>query len=116
LTGFREDAKQLYQAFDVFVSPSRTEPFGRVIVEALDAGTPVIATDAQGPRDIARRFPIELVPLNDVAALADALRRAAARPRDRITLDLSEFEVQRIAARMLEAYAEVLAARRTSPR
>ena len=111
LTGFREDAKQLYQAFDVFVSPSRTEPFGRVIVEALDAGTPVIATDAQGPRDIARRFPIELVPLNDVAALADALRRAAARPRDRISLDLAEFEVQRIAARMLEAYAEVLAAR-----
>lgn len=116
LTGFREDAKDFYQAFDVFVSPSRIEPFGRVIVEALDAGTPVIATDAQGPSDIARRFPIELVPMNDVEAMAEALRRAAARPRERIALDLSEFNAQRIAARMLEAYSEVLGARRSGVR
>ena len=109
--GFREDAKNLCQAFDLFVSPSRIEPFGRVIVEALDAGTPVIATDALGPRDIARRFPIEIVPRNDVGALADALRRAATRPRETLSLDLAEFEVRGIAARMLDAYAEVLAAR-----
>ncbi len=111
LAGFRQDAKDLYQAFDLFVSPSRTEPFGRVIVEALDAGTPVIATDALGPRDIARRFPIELVPLEDVDALAAALRRAAARPRERVPLELAEFHVERIAERMLEAYREVLASR-----
>jgi glycosyltransferase involved in cell wall biosynthesis len=116
LTGFREDAKDLYQAFDLFVSPSRIEPFGRVIVEALDAGTPVIASDAQGPRDIARRFPIELVPRNDVTALAEALRRAAARPRHRVALDLSEFNVERIAARMLDAYSEVLADRASAVR
>ncbi len=111
LAGFRQDAKDLYQAFDLFVSPSRTEPFGRVIVEALDAGTPVIATDALGPRDIAQRFPIELVPVGDVDALATAMRRAAERPRERLTLDLSEFHVERIAERMLDAYREVLASR-----
>jgi glycosyltransferase involved in cell wall biosynthesis len=116
LTGYREDAKDLYQAFDLFVCPSRTEPFGRVIVEALDAGTPVIASDAQGPRDIARRFPIELVPRNDVPALAEALRRAAARPRERLALDLSEFNVESISARMLEAYTEVLAVRGAAAR
>jgi glycosyltransferase involved in cell wall biosynthesis len=109
--GFRTDAKELCQAFDLFVSPSRLEPFGRVIVEALDAGTPVIATDALGPRDIARRFPIELVPRDDVAALTEALRRAATKPRERLSLDLSEFEIRTIAARMLDAYGEVLAAR-----
>jgi glycosyltransferase involved in cell wall biosynthesis len=112
--GFREDAKALCQAFDLFVSPSRIEPFGRVIVEALDAGTPVIATDALGPRDIARRFPIEIVPRNDVRALADALRRAATRPRQRLSLDLSEYEVRSIAARMLDAYEEVLSARESA--
>jgi len=109
--GFRADAKDLCQAFDLFVSPSRREPFGRVIVEALDAGTPVIATDALGPRDIARRFPIEIVPRDDVGALAAALRRAATLPRERLSLDLAEFEVGTIAARMLDAYEEVLAAR-----
>jgi glycosyltransferase involved in cell wall biosynthesis len=50
--GFRRDVKDLYQAFDLFVCPSTYEPFGRVIAEALDAGVPVIATDAEGPRDL----------------------------------------------------------------
>ena len=53
-TGFRHDVKDLYQALDLFVCPSRYEPFGRVIAEALDAGVPVVAADAQGPVDIAR--------------------------------------------------------------
>jgi glycosyltransferase involved in cell wall biosynthesis len=111
ITGFRADAKALYQAFDLFVSPSRSEPFGRVIVEALDAGTPVIASDTLGPRDISRRYPIEIVPRDDVAALAAALRRAAARTRSRTDLDLSEFHSDRIVVRMLDAYHEVLALR-----
>ena len=38
--GFRRDVKDLYQAFDLFVCPSRYEPFGRVIAEALDSGVP----------------------------------------------------------------------------
>jgi len=108
-TGYRADAKVLFQAFDVFVSPSRSEPFGRVIIEALDAGVPVIATEALGPRDIARRFPVELVPIDDVTAMAGALRRAAERPRRRLTLDLSEFHVERVATRLVEAYRDVLA-------
>jgi glycosyltransferase involved in cell wall biosynthesis len=111
ITGYREDAKDLYQAFDLFVSPSRTEPFGRVIVEALDAGTPVVASDTLGPRDIARRYPIEIVRRDDVVALAAALRSAAERPRTRLDLDLTEFRVERIVERMLVAYREVLAAR-----
>ena len=111
LAGFRHDVKDLYQAFDLFVSPSRAEPFGRVIIEALDAGTPVVATDCSGPRDIAPNLPIELLPAGDVAALTGALRRAAARPRQRVAADLSEFNAERIVARMLEAYAEILAAR-----
>lgn len=118
-TGFRRDAKDLYQAFDLFVSPSRSEPFGRVIVEALDGGVPVIATDALGPRDIARQFPIRIVPRDDVQALAAALRDAESQPRRRMDVDLAGFHVDRIAARMIEAYRELLAlraARTMSPR
>jgi glycosyltransferase involved in cell wall biosynthesis len=109
--GFRHDARDCFQAFDVAVCPSRTEPFGRVIIEALDAGTPVIASASQGPSDIARRFPVELVAVGDVPALAEALRRAAARPRERLSPDLSEFHVERVTARLLDAYREVIAAR-----
>jgi glycosyltransferase involved in cell wall biosynthesis len=111
LTGFRTDVKDCYQAFDLFVSSSRREPFGRVIIEALDGGAPVIATDTKGPRDIARRYPVELVPNGDVAALAAALTRAQARARERVHVDLSDFHIDRVAARMLEAYREIISVR-----
>jgi glycosyltransferase involved in cell wall biosynthesis len=112
--GFRRDVKDLYQAFDLFVCPSTYEPFGRVIAEALDAGVPVIATDAEGPRDLARRYPIELVPRADPAVLSGALRRAAAAGRRRVESDLSEFALERIAVKIEDGYRDVLAARATS--
>lgn len=109
-TGFRNDAKDWFQAFDLFVSASRREPFGRVIIEALDAGTPVIATDADGPRDIARRYPIEITPAADVAALVEALRRVHGRPRSRVEVDLAEFHVDRVTDSLLAAYRLLLQA------
>jgi glycosyltransferase involved in cell wall biosynthesis len=115
LTGFRADAKECFQAFDLFVSTSRSEPFGRVIVEALDAGTPVIATDVEGPRDIARRYPIELVPSEDVDALAAALQRAVAAPPRRLEVDLAEFDIERIAVRLEDIYRETIAMRAVRP-
>jgi glycosyltransferase involved in cell wall biosynthesis len=109
-TGFRNDVRDWFQALDLFVSPSRQEPFGRVIIEALDAGTPVIASDALGPRDIAEHYPIEITPVGDVAALAAAITRAHARPRSRLTVDLSEFHVDRVARSLLDAYHSLIGA------
>lgn len=45
-TGFipREELGDYYAAADVFVSPSINEPFGLTITEALESGTPVVAT------------------------------------------------------------------------
>jgi glycosyltransferase involved in cell wall biosynthesis len=110
-TGHRHDAKDCFQAFDLFVSPSRYEPFGRVIVEALDGGVPVIATDVLGPRDIARRYPVELVPTEDPATMAAALRHVFERPRTRLAVDLSEFHIDRVVRRTLDAYLELRNAR-----
>lgn len=107
-TGFRNDAKAWFQAFDLFVSPSRSEPFGRVIIEALDAGTPVIATDARGPRDIAALYPVELVNAGDVPGLATAIRHAQARPRAPVTPDLRDFDVERVTNSLLDIYRSVL--------
>jgi len=107
-TGFRRDVKDVYQALDLFVCPSIYEPFGRVIAEALDGGVPVIAAESEGPRDLARQCPIDLVPRDDVAALAEALRRHAAAGRVRVHADLSEFSLERTAERMEDAYRSVL--------
>ncbi|MEO5368388.1 MAG: glycosyltransferase family 1 protein [Magnetococcus sp. WYHC-3] len=39
-----------YAAADLFVFPSRTDTFGKVLIEALSCGTPVAAFDCDAPR------------------------------------------------------------------
>jgi len=45
LTGYRQDAAQLYQAFDVMLIPSHSEGLGLVLQEAVMANVPVVASD-----------------------------------------------------------------------
>jgi glycosyltransferase involved in cell wall biosynthesis len=47
-----EDLRVLYSDAAVAVVPSRQEAFGQTASEALTSGTPVVAFDATGPRDI----------------------------------------------------------------
>ncbi|MFN7273262.1 MAG: glycosyltransferase [Gammaproteobacteria bacterium] len=109
--GFRSDAKDLYQAFDLFVSPSRSEPLGRVLFEALDAGTPVLATRTQGPSEILSRFPGRLVDIDDVPAMAKALQELAAARPSRQQHDLSAWHLDTVVRETLAAYKELIAAR-----
>lgn len=46
------EIQQYYQAADVFINPSYTEGFPRVVIEAMACGLPVIATNAGGTIDI----------------------------------------------------------------
>ena len=68
-----------YTGSDLLVLASRGESYGMVVTEALAHGVPVVATDvggvaaALGHADGAR--PGELVPVDDPAALAEAVRR-----------------------------------------
>jgi len=55
ILGFLKDDQELlkaYSAADVMVVPSEQESFGQTAAEALACGTPVVAFDATGPRDI----------------------------------------------------------------
>jgi len=73
--GFRDDVPALMRAADIVVHASTLpEPFGRVIVEGMLAGKPVIATDAGGVREIVRDGTTGvLVPPGDAAAMAQAI-------------------------------------------
>ena len=50
--GSREDIPDLLATFDVFLLPTRSEPFGIVIIEAMAAGIPVIASHVGGIPEI----------------------------------------------------------------
>jgi glycosyltransferase involved in cell wall biosynthesis len=80
--GHVEEVPAVMAACDVVAHCSTSpEPFGRVIVESMFAGTPVIATDAGGAREIVTHDRTgQLTPMRDAAALAHAIRRYLEQP------------------------------------
>jgi glycosyltransferase involved in cell wall biosynthesis len=107
LPGFRADVKDYYQAFDLFVCPSRREPLGRVVLEALDAGTPVVAFSTDGPAELLARHGGDLLPIGDVDALAARLRHHYHVRTPRRALDLSAYHIDTVARQTLRAYESV---------
>lgn len=114
--GHRSDVPRMIPHFDLLWLGSEYEGLPNVIMEAMIAGVPVVATDISGNRDLV--IPDEtgyLVPVGDRAALArqankilddrELARRLGEAGRRRI---LSEFSVERMVERHVELYREVL--------
>jgi len=74
--GFRSDVPTLMRAADVVVHASvYPEPFGRVVVEGMLAGRPVVATRGGGITELVTdEDTAVLVPPDDAGALANAIR------------------------------------------
>jgi glycosyltransferase involved in cell wall biosynthesis len=90
LIGWRTDTGQLLKTADLFVSSSRHEPLGNMVLEAFSAQTPVLATDAEGPSEVIRDgIDGVLVPRDDPAALAAAASRLLGDVRARVRLALA---------------------------
>ena len=77
--GERDDVERWLADADVVVHASRiAEPFGQVVVEGMAAGAAVVATRGGGPSELVRDgIDGLLVPPDDVASMAAALRRLA---------------------------------------
>ena len=69
-----DDIEPLLAASNIFVSPSHSESFGLAILDAMAAGTPVIATATDGAKELIGDADA-LVPVKDPLALADAIRK-----------------------------------------
>jgi glycosyltransferase involved in cell wall biosynthesis len=82
--GFHEDVPVVMNALDVFVLPSLYEGFGLVLLEAMAAGRPVIATKISAiPEVVEDGRTGVLIPTCDPAALAEALTRFTDAPTRR---------------------------------
>jgi phosphatidyl-myo-inositol alpha-mannosyltransferase len=102
---------------DVLCAPSLGgESFGMVLTEAFAAGTPVIASDIPGYRDVVRdgRDGL-LVPRGDATALAEALRDLWHEPARRAEMALAAAERAhryawpQVAAEVVKAYEDAIA-------
>lgn len=71
------DARRYFQAFDVFALSSDHEPFGMVLLEAMAAGVPLLATACGGAKEVVEGVGI-LFPFGDAEHLAQGLRHLAA--------------------------------------
>lgn len=72
--GFSEDMPQIYATMDIFVLASFAEPCGRVILEAMSMGKPVVATNTGGtPEIVADRLTGVLIPPKNPHAMAEAI-------------------------------------------
>jgi phosphatidylinositol alpha-mannosyltransferase len=102
---------------DVLAAPSlRGESFGMVLTEAFAAGTPVIASNIAGYRDVVDDgVNGVLVPVGDAQALAEGLRDLYEEPDRRVAMaraavrDVERFAWPRVAAEVLDAYADAIA-------
>jgi glycosyltransferase involved in cell wall biosynthesis len=83
LLGRRSDVPRLLNEIDLLSHAARQEPFGRVLLEAAASGTPIVATDAGGTREMLHDESAWLVPPGDARRLAAAIQDACDHPEHR---------------------------------
>ncbi len=71
----KEEIISILAKSHAFILPSRAETFGVVCIEALSQGLPCIATICGGPEEFIEDSNGMLIPVNDVAGLAMAMKR-----------------------------------------
>jgi len=114
--GHRQDVRRLLCQADVFLLTSRSESFGIVVLEAMEAGCPVISTRCGGPETIITHGENGLLAdVGDVEGLAnyvvhllndDALCQKLVRQGRQTVLD--RYSVETVSARMADVYQQAL--------
>jgi glycosyltransferase involved in cell wall biosynthesis len=113
--GHRADALEVIAALDVMLHPSECEPFGRVILEAMALGKPVVAADAAGPAEIIEHSVSGLLaPPGDIDKMAAAVVGLVQRPRERARIGaaareraIGQFPIARTVSQVETIYREV---------
>ena len=113
--GLRENVQDFMTAFDMLAVPSIEEPLGLVAVEALAAGTPVVATRTGGLPEIVKHNECGLlVPPRNPDALADSIIKMAKDESMRERMGSAgqhfvrgEFETEELCNRVEQIYRRV---------
>jgi len=119
--GHVPDIRTVWAAAHIAVLPSRREGLPKSLLEAAACGRPLVATNVTGCREIARDgINAILVPVDDAAALADAIDRLAGDPELRRRygaqsrrLAETEFSSARIGREIVALYQRLLGSYRS---
>jgi glycosyltransferase involved in cell wall biosynthesis len=95
LVGFvpHDQVKQYYQRAQLFCLPSLVDVFGKVIIEAMACGKPVVITDIPGPSSLIDHMRSGIiVPPRSSRSLAEAINAVASDDKLRATLSINARE------------------------
>ncbi|CAI6037010.1 glycosyltransferase family 4 protein [Cohnella sp. JJ-181] len=123
-TGFRSDIKEICRAADLLVLCSDNEPFGRVLIEAMAEGIPVVGTRAGGVVEIVTEGETgSLYEIGDVPALADRVGALVTDPERRLRMGSAasrrvreNFGISSTVAKVEALYRALRPARPAGPR
>jgi phosphatidylinositol alpha-mannosyltransferase len=109
-----EELPRYYKTADVFCAPNTGhESLGLIILEAMAAGAPIVATNIQGFKDVLREGEHGLlVPPRDSDALAGALKRMLSDPAMREEMgkagsrDARNYSWDEMSGRVLQMYED----------
>ncbi|MBU6327764.1 MAG: glycosyltransferase, partial [Verrucomicrobia bacterium] len=110
--GWRTDITALYAAADIFLCPSRHEPLGNVILEAMAAGKAIVSTANQGALQLLQDgHNAVITPIDDAAAMARAVNDLVAHPQRAVAFGyaakqtyLANYSEDAVCARYLEFF------------
>ena len=121
-TGWQPDVARLMVTCDLFCLPSRNEGMGKVLVEAMALGKPIVASDVGGIPDLVRSGENGLlVPVGDVTAWAQAIRELVRNPDLRRRMGETgrriapAYSVEAMIKQIDELYAKLLSDRCVQP-
>jgi UDP-glucose:(heptosyl)LPS alpha-1,3-glucosyltransferase len=115
-TGPVESPEDFYAAADLLVLPTRSDPWGIPVIEAMAAGVPVVTTSAAGSGPIAERAGAAvLVPARSPERLADAIGELLGDPTRRREMgargqaEAGRFDIASVVDATLGVYERALA-------
>jgi len=115
LTGYLHQAYEALPAMDLFVLPSVSEGMGLVLLEAMQAGVPIVASAVGGIPEVVRAGKDGLlVTPCDVAGLSDACSKIIENPDLANALVLSglshwpKFSIERMVSETEQVYTHIL--------
>ena len=113
--GWIEDVIKELDQTDLFILPSRSEPFGIVVLEAMARGIPIVTTTTEGPREFLSSDTAWFAPIADPEALRDTLRKALFNSQERtnkanaaLSLYSRNYTASKIIPRIINVYGSAV--------
>lgn len=112
-TGSQQKLAELYSAADVFVNPSSFETFGLVTAEAMACGTPVVAYNNTGTKELITSDCGVLVENKNYIKLVDSVKEVISKPKEFFSEKCvynvnKKFEKNKQLAKYLALYEDIL--------